>query len=233
MIKGEIDRPKLERSLKKLAKEFGDTNAQAVARWGVSTCRDLAVQTQIHGQSGTKKRQEQSIEAGARNVISVLAKGERWHKSKDKRLESPSDVIDWIEQHRTAKNGRTRSLPKNEKNECRDVTFQAAMKIQRKLAGIAKGGWIGAGQDIAKRQTGTDRINIGKNFLSYAQKHAKLGHASLAKGLMKPTATINNAARHTTSKHVMRSSAVASASAWGLKKTLTWYRTALRKKLGK
>lgn len=247
-LKAEIDRPKLERSLKKLAKDFGDTNAQAVARWGVSTCRDLAKQTQVWGDKsktetdavtgkktsrGPLQRQQGAIIMDALFVIRVTNDQYPPKKKKADRLTSVEAVMDWIEINRTRRRARTAHLPLSEKKECDERIFAKAMKIRGKLAGIAKGGWIGAGQHIARTQVGTDRISIGKNYLGYAHKHARLGHGRLERGLLKPSAFLTNAARHVPSSHVLSKGAFASASKWGLVKTLTWYRRAMKAKLGK
>ena len=77
MIKAEIDQPKLERSLKRFAKQFGDTNAQAVIRWSVQVCRELAMETQVWGKVKTRKKQEGAMYKDALNVLLVVEKLEK------------------------------------------------------------------------------------------------------------------------------------------------------------
>jgi len=52
MIEAQFDMPKLIKSLEKAAANLGETNQTAVARWGVQTCRALAVSTQAFGKTG-------------------------------------------------------------------------------------------------------------------------------------------------------------------------------------
>jgi hypothetical protein len=226
MITAKFDRPKLEKSLKRFAKDFGDTNAQAIARWGVQTCRELAGSTQVFGKTTQAKlKQWNSIEAGASTILSVVGSTER---RKARTFRTVAEVSEWIDRNRDKK-GRTRRVEVSERPFVTAELLDQTIRERRKLAGIAKGGWIGAGQDIARTQTGTDRIQIGKNFLGYAQKHSKFGSATKPKSGWKPTATLSNRARHSASKHVLRSFDGTLAVQWGLKKTISWYRSALRR----
>jgi hypothetical protein len=49
MAKNGIDVAKFERSIAKFAKQFGESNEQAVVRWGVQAARELAVVTSVFG----------------------------------------------------------------------------------------------------------------------------------------------------------------------------------------
>jgi hypothetical protein len=220
--------PKLERSLKRLAKDLGDNNAQAIARWGVQTCRELAKSTQAFGDKKTRQVQEGAITSDAYNVLLVVDslrstgkgyrvenKGKFYTVSGRKVLKSPDEVHDWIELNRTRRRGRTARLPVEERRVVVRSVFKAGMKKRLALAGLAKGGWIGAGQDIAAAQKGTDRINIGKST------HPQPGWS--------PSAILTNKASHVSSNHVLKSSHIESAVQWGLRKTLSWYRAALRR----
>ncbi len=243
MLKGQIDRPKLEASLRKFAKQFGDTNAQAVARWGVSTCRELAKQTQVWGDKATTEtdaktgekskrgplqKQQGAIIKDALNVIRVTNDSYNPKAKKGNRLTSVEAVNDWIEVNRTRRRARTAKLSTFDKKDCPESIFNQAIKVRSKRAGTAKGGWLGAGMDIAKSQTGTDRINIGKNYLGYAQKHAKFGKAKMDHGLVKPFAELTNTSRHSSSDYVLKRSTFGTASTWGLKKTISWYKKTLK-----
>lgn len=233
-ISGTFDRAKLERSLKRASKAFGDTSAQAIARWGVGTCRELAKDTQVFGNTAkSKKKQEDAMLADALKVIRVTNAQYKPRRGKANQLRSIEEVMDWIEINRTARHGRTAKLETFEKKECEEKLFLRAMKVRYKLAGIAKGGWIGAGKDIAKRQQGTDRINIGVNWARHAHAHENLGSSTLQKSTFDPFALLKNGARHTVSKHVMRRGAEQNAANWALKKTLTWYRKSLKANLEK
>lgn len=226
MITASIDRPRLERSLKRFAKDFGDTTAQAICRWGVQTCRELAGSTQAFGKSSeAKKKQWNSIEAGMNSVLSIVPKSER---RSSRLMSSPSEVHAWIDSQQNSK-GRTKKLPIEQRAFVTADLFQNVLKERQKLAGMAKGGWLGAGQQIATAQRGTDRINIGKNFLGYAQKHGRFGSARKPVAGWKPTAEITNRVRHSADSGVLSPAQSKQAIEWGLKKTITWYRAALRR----
>lgn len=242
MITASIDRQKLQRSLRRFAKDFGDTNAQALCRWGVQTCRELAKSTQAFGQTKTKGKQEGAILGDSLNVLIVVEKltstrrgynaenqGKKSWVSPEKAITSPDQVVEWIDKNRTRRNRRTAKLPISERMVCDVQTHKKAMAIMNRDAGIAKGGWIGAGQDIANAQRGTDRVNIGKNFLSYTQKHRRFGSAKKPIPGWSPKAEISNRARHTGTNYVLSKSHSTAAIDWGLKKTVSWYRAALRR----
>lgn len=233
MIKGEIDTHKLQRSLKAAAKAFGESTEQAVVRWSIQTCRELAVTTQVFGR-GKKERQKQekAIEMGGYAVINIVDPAKNPRKGNKRLLRSISAINDWIEENRGSK-GRTRKLTPSQRKDATKELFDKAMRQRKKLAGMAKGGWIGAGQMIAKRQRGQDRINIGRNFLGYTQKHSGKGFARLAGGLFRSSALLTNKARHTSSSHVVKNGAHQQAAARALRPTITSYRKALRAKLGK
>jgi hypothetical protein len=109
--------------------------------------------------------------------------------------------------------------------------LKKALTIRFKKAGMAKGGWLGAGQTIARAQTGQGRINIGRNFLGYAQKHERFGTAKKPLNPFKPTTELRNAVRHTASPDVVSPVAKQKATAWGLTKTIQWYRKAAKNAL--
>ena len=242
MIKAEIDRPKLERSLKRFAKDFGETSAQALVRWSVQACRELAFETQVWGQSKTKDKQQGAMLADSYNVLLVVDKlarsgrgfraenqGKTYHVKADMALTDPQSVNDWIEINRTRRRGRTAKLPPQERKVCAASVHKKAMSSRYKKAGMAKGGWLGAGQDIARAQKGQDRINIGKNFLGYAQKHASFGSATRPREGWSPFVNITNRVAHSGDRNVLTSAAPKRAFEWSLKKTVKWYSSALKR----
>jgi len=243
MIKGEFDRPKLERSLRHFAKAFGDSNAQAVTRWAVNACREMAFETQVWGTKDARKRQEAAMIMDAYKVLLVVEtltksksgagyratnQGKSYGVSPENALIDPQAVSDWIDQNQNSKKGRTIRLAVQDRKVCDQKTFKQAMKMRLVRAGMAKGGWIGAGQIIARSQTGTERINIGKNFLSYAQKHGGRGRARKPISGWKPTAQLTNTTAHAGSRYVLANGATKKAIEWSLKKTVTWYRKSVR-----
>lgn len=247
VITADFDMPKLARSMKRAAKAFGDTNVQATARWSVQTGRELAVSTQAYGRTGTKQKQQFAIEADARRVVwpvaivsisgktaTFLHDGARRTWPASRVLRDEQAVHDWIEMHRTRRRSRTSKLPFQELAICDVRVFRAAMKTRFALAGTAKGGWLGASNKAATFQKGAQRITIGKNFLGYAQKHARRGTARLDKGLVfRPIATLSNRARHVSSDYVLSKSEIAKAIGFGARKTIAWYRRAAKAALDK
>lgn len=219
----------MQRSLRRFAKDFGDSNAQAICRWGVSACREAAKQTQVWGDKSkaAKEKQWGAIDAGARACLIVLEPNEKPRKGKRNLLDSPDAINQWIEANRR-KSGRVTKLPPEEKKEATADAFRKAMAIRQRLAGIAKGAWLGAGMEIAKRQRGAEKLAIGKNFLGYAQKHASLGRITFNPSSSNPFGLFHNTARHSASSWVVKPSAIREAMDWGLLKTVSWYRRALK-----
>lgn len=249
MIKAQFDMPKLISSLKKASNAFGDTNQTGVARWGVQTCRELAVSTQVHGKGNARKRQLAAINAGINAVIvevsdkqfRLMESGKqknakirnRWVAvSPERLLRDPDQCNRWIEQNRDQK-GRTKPLPQDDIGIAAKSTLAKVRRERGIRAGIAKGAWLGAGQEIAKRQRGAQRINIGKGFLSYAQKHASRGTARASGNPFRPIAFLMNRARHSASGYVLSESEKNKALGFGLRKTISWYRHATKQALEK
>ena len=235
-IEATFDRPKLERSLKTYAKAFGDTNAQAIARWGVQTCREMAFETAVFGKSKmgakgkqgamtwAKGKQEGAMVADALKVILIVPTIGKNRKG----LSSPEAVNSWIDSKRTRKNKRTVTLPISERRICTEAVFKKAMKTRFKKAYIAKGGWLGAGMILSGFQTGAEKITIGKNFMSFAQKHSHFGRATKPQSSFTPSSQISNTAKHTASSWVVKAGATTKAINFGLNKTVKWYQSALR-----
>lgn len=229
MIKASIDRPKLERSLKRFAKEFGSTGAQAICRWGVQTCRELAGETLPWKSKGNPRTQhKRAIERDLGRVVFVLDALPRGKKDRPRILRSAQECAAWMDENR-GKNHRTHKLPPSERKTCSKAVFAQTVKLLMAHAGIAKGGFLGAGIEIAKSQKGADRITIGKNLFSYAQKHTRFGTATRPRPGFTSSATLTNRAAHTASEYVLKTASAKRAIDWGLKKTVTWYRSALRR----
>jgi hypothetical protein len=247
VIEAKFDMPKLERSLKKASKAFGDSTKQAVARWSVQCARELAVSTQVYGKTGTRQKQNFAIEADARRVIFPVDKAKpsktgrsvryRWQgKSgnwpQSRFLKDEQAVHDWIEMNRTRRRARTAKLPFSELAICTADVFKRAMKTRFMRSGMAKGGWLGAGKEASKFQTGAQKINIGQNFLGYAQKHGHKGDAKLKGGVgFRPIADLVNNYAHVSNPNVLAKSEINKAVGFGLRKTINWYRMAAKKAL--
>lgn len=248
MIKAEFDMPKLIGSLKKASKAFGDTNKNAIARWGVQTCRELAVSTQVHGKGGKpRKKQIGAIETGVNAVIAsvsdkqfrTLLSGKvkrakirnRWVEVTQERLiPDEGKAMEWIESHRSEK-GRTPRLDQFSIGIAPQSVVRKVVRIRSARAGIAKGAWLGAGAKIANRQKGAQKINIGQNLLSYAQKHAARGDARATSDPFNPIAFLENKSAHSGTDHVLSQKEKDKAVGFGLRKTINWYRMAAKKAL--
>jgi hypothetical protein len=243
MIKGKFDMPKLERSLKRYAKDFGDTTAQAVIRWSIQTCRELALQTQAFGGKGTRKKQMNSIEKGIRAcviVVDSLSKAKNrpgWYSNNlgqfqywrdDQVLKSVDDVSRWVEDHRTGKHARVPRIPKQERKVCSAKIAKKTLNKRAESAGKAKGGWIGAGNDIARAQQGSGKMGVGVGFLKYAQKHSHYGSSTAPQSGWSPKSKLTNSIPYTASRHVMSGKAFDEAHKYGLSKTITWYKKTLK-----
>lgn len=247
MIEAKFDMPKLIASLKKASKAYGDTNKTAIARWGVQTCRELAVSTQAFGKGGARRKQVNAITAGVNSVIaSVPDKQFREMLSgkitrakirnrfvpitKERLLADHDQCMAWIDGQRDQK-GRTPILDQFKIGIAPQSVVKKVIRARSALAGIAKGAWLGAGVDIARRQKGANRITIGRNFLGYAQKHSDLGDAKATADPFNPIAFLRNRSKHSGSSHVLSENQKAKAVGFGLKKTLTWYRKAAKEAL--
>lgn len=242
MIKAELDQPKLERSLKRFSKQLGESQAQAVIRWSIQVCRELAMETQVWGKVKTRSKQEGAMYKDALNIILVVERlektrgrgyvatnqGKSYGVPARKALLDPQMVNNWIELNRTKRNARTAELPATERMVCDQVVFKAAMKIRLARAGMAKGAWIGAGNEIARAQTGADKITIGKNFLNYAQKHKQWGDAKKPSNGWKPVAGITSKLAYSGNPRVLHRSGIDKAIKFGLSKTVKYYQKAIR-----
>jgi len=242
MIKADIDRPRLERSVKKFIKQLGESNSQAVVRWSVQVCRELAFSTQVYGKVGTKAKQHGAIIADAYNVLNVvdnLKKNKRGSYTATNQgksnsvavkdvLNDPDAVNAFIEVNRKRRNSKTAKLDVRDRKVCDKKTFQAALQSRLARSGTAKGAWIGAGNDIAKAQKGEDKQNIGKNFLAYAQKHQKYGDAKKPTVGMRPSARISSKIRYSGDGYILTSGLLKRAIDMGLKNTVKYYRKRLK-----
>lgn len=225
-VDAKFDMAELTSSLLRFGKKFGETTNQAICRWSVQTCREMAFQTQIWGRSQTQKKQHAAIWQDVWNVVYRVQNIPRGSKS-DKFLHSADEILQWMKDN-PGKGKRTKWLPIEQRKASTMPIIRKAIKMKLYMSGMAKGGWIGAGNDIARHQKGTHREKIGKNFLGYAQKHARFGSAKKPSRRMKPYALISNRVGHTVLPYVLSNSADKKAIRMGLKNTLKYYKRAIR-----
>jgi hypothetical protein len=184
----EVDMGDVGVSLDRFAHRVGETTEQATVRYGVAAARSLAEATEPkRSTAGSRKKKAAAtmrrvVEPMGARDFNKLAKqkkprvklGGQWVPLRNRGLiHSVRDLWSIIEIHRV--NGKTKKLPPTERYICKQADFNKVVRSRTKLWGAAKGAWIGAGQDVARRQSGMNRISIGKNFLSWAQKHASKG----------------------------------------------------------
>jgi len=216
----------LEKNLSKARKGFGESSEQAIYRWGVQVARELAGVTQAYGKNKSKQQQqEKAIYYDALNVLRIV----RTRPA----ITDPKQCYEWIERHRTRKGRRTAILPDPmKKTVTLDVMNQAiAVKMQR--VGMAKGAWLGSGLQLTNKQSGMQKVNIGKNFLAYAQKWARLGNSIVKRSIFKPSAVLTNTATHSGSDYVLPQARKKTVVKRGLINTLKWYDKATTAKLAK
>jgi hypothetical protein len=217
MIQAELDRKEHERNLKAFGKAFGDSTQQAVVRWGVQIAREFAGSTQPFGRG--KKAQEAGRGAIYRDALRVIIVADGRVRESNRVLRSAAEINDWIEQHR--RKGKTKEIPPTEKKIVYRSLFEKTIAERAKKSGIAKDGWIDAGQNLATHQKGAERITIGKGYIKWAQKPETYGDSTAPKPAFSPFAVLHNHAEH--SPYVLASKSETKAVKWALKKTIKWY----------
>ena len=250
MISSSIDTRELGRNLARMAADFGDTNEAAIARWGVATCRKLIVASQSWGDGkDAKKKQEDAILKDANRAVYVISRnnklvrkikqrsltgliidGELALFTPSRNLGTPEEVNAFIEANRN-KRGRVKRLNSQSKGIAPATAFNAAIRMRKKRAGVAKGGWIGAGISIGKKQRKGSRITIGKNVAGYAHKFKSGGTSSISRSVWLPQGDITNNVPYVSSEHVLKSSDAKKAINDGGKMTIKWYEKAIESKM--
>tara|TARA_R110001599_G_scaffold337049_2_gene555185 strand:- start:251 stop:1072 length:822 start_codon:yes stop_codon:yes gene_type:complete len=110
----------------------------------------------------------------------------------------------------------------------RRVMDQAINQRYRRLAGMAKDGWIDAGNDIGKGQKGKGQMKIAASFLKTIRKSRVSGYATESKKLFKSSAFIINNLPYVSTAHVLSNSNKKKALKDGIKNTLKWYEQTIR-----
>lgn len=249
MIQADIDTKAIERQIMSIAKDFGDSNESAICRWGVSVCRDLVKRTQAWG-DGTeaKKKQEGSIRKDANRAVYSVTKqtyvngvasgkltglvinGQLITFTPDRILKTPQEVLDFIDLNRTSRRNRVPTMKRNMKAIASAANVNKAVAIKTKRAGVAKGGWVGAGQSIAAKQRKGSRITIGKNVAGYAHKFKGGGTAQLIRSEWNPVGKITNNIAYVSTDYVLNKSDATAAINIGGQMTVKWYESAMAAK---
>ena len=232
--------------LNKFRRKFGESSNQALVRLGVDTAKMAAVLTQPEGKG--KKKIIKGINSGAKRNIAPLPAKAFSYFTKQKRisfpfqgswvtlredqvLRSPGEIYDFVEKHRDSK-GRVKSLPRGRRAICKQGDMDKAMTARRKLAGVAKGSWLGAGKSLAKKSKGPAPATVGKNYMAWAQKHKKLGHSKLIKRILgKSEVHLISNASSTKDKGLFSRRAANEAIEKASKTTLNSYRREVKRRL--
>lgn len=242
LLKVEFNEAEMIRKLKKLAKVYGDNQEQAVKRWGVQTCRDLAKYTQIFGSKPKQHKQALFKEAlkvmyahegSAKNSkggksISFTMNGKKRTASNSDYFRSVDEVLKWIEQNRTGKHKSTVKLPPSRKKVCSLALLKRSINQKyKRSSGLAKDGWLDAGEQISKRQRGNRPERIGASVMKFSRKPAKMGKAIEDSRMMKSFGILVNKAKYSSSKHVLSVANKKLAVKDGMDKTLNWYKKSI------
>jgi len=237
----DIDLRELEHSITRAAKNFGEANRQGVARWGVQTARELAVQTQPFGRDDQKKRIKKNqadyillgmhlaVQPVKTKTFNRMSKG----VSSRRVLASPDAISNYIDTQRSSRTGRVRGTRSLEKPVCKLADFKRAYRMRVKRIGAAKGPWLGAGIDIGKAQRGRDQIRIGKNYFGFAQKFSHRGSSRRPTGDFRVIASLTNGAKHINSSHVLRKSAQRNALEGAARAVVKGYEKAAQRALSR
>jgi len=234
------DTEKFRRTLKGYGRRFKDSNWQLTCRLAVSVARELAVLTEPRGKG--KKAIVAAIEADARRAVVPLSartfqaarrRGRIWDGRQyvavpaDRFLEDEDAVWRAIEVAR-GRGGRVRKGLTGGPAVTRRPVFLRVLRKRRKLAGIAKGSWLGAGMEAARFQRGAARLSIGRNFMSWAQKHARFGRARRRRRGWRAGIELVSLARHTRRREIFPVGVEDEAVARAFRNTANWYRRALK-----
>lgn len=222
-VTASVDIAKLERSIKKYAAKLGETNAQAVIRWSVQACLEIAKYNQPF--NGNAKAHRQSIRSDINNCI-VSIKG-RTPKGISA-LKTTQEVLDWVDINRIKRGRRVPLLPISQRKKAKDTLIRKVVTDKMSRAGMARGAWIGAGNSIGRHQKGTNRIAIGVNKFKFAQKHTKYGNSRRPIPGFNPVAVMTNKVKHSGNEYVLRREHIMQAVGDSRKKTLNFYKARLR-----
>jgi hypothetical protein len=252
VVKAELKTRDLESDLKKMAKSFGEVNHDMIARWGVSTCRDLVQSTEAWGtKTESKKRQQDAIWKDINRAVYVIFPHDAIKKLKKRKLArmringrevkftpeqnltSSKKVNEYVDLKRIGSKMRVPRLSPDEKGACTYEHRRTAAATRMRRIGKAKGGWIGAGIAIGAKAKMGSRITIGKGVAGYAHKFKSEGSASIAKSVWNPVGKVTNKVSYVSTDYVLKKSDAKKAILNGALKTIKWYKSAIRAKLKK
>jgi hypothetical protein len=220
-------RRKLESELKMFAKKSGVAVAETVAIIGQSVAKELARKVQPWGLG---KKQGDKFEL---NILKQVSKAARYATYKG----TPGEVSDVHERYRN-KNGAVtvrapdKIQPKRTPFLRPEVLTEA--KKKQANAGIAKAGWIAAGESINSPllKTAKGISKRIKGIASWIRRHVNSNKGSSAfirKGGLNSTIYLTNKVDYAYSKSGSNAQAVQGAIADGYKRTITIIKARLKK----
>ena len=252
LLKAEFDEASMIKKLKKLAKNYGNTQDQAIKRWGVQASRELAKFSvpvaRGSKQSGDKISASSSAKVAmwkdASNVIIehkgaakksrggsfiVNINGKNRYIKQSDYLADVASATRWINQHRTRSNKRTVKLPLYDRKYCSTkVLGQTILAKYRMYSGMVKDGWLDAGEKISKGPKGKGRVSISASYIKWSRKPEKYGTAKQKKGLVNSFGELISKVSHSKSKYVLDTSSKKLAIQVGLENTIKWYRKTIK-----
>jgi hypothetical protein len=141
-------------------------------------------------------------------------------------IDSDSQLWRVIELNRV--NGKTKKRSPETRYICKQSDYNRVATKRARLWGAAKGAWIGAGMAIARKQSGLDRINIGKNFLGWAHRHANKGRGRQSGRNDNTTVILTNKTTGAAKRQGLSPSAAQTALSIARKAVFAYYSKRLR-----
>jgi hypothetical protein len=169
------------------------------------------------------------IEKGKLSGLTI--KGELVTFTPDRILKSPQAIVDFVDINRTNRKGRVPTLNRQVKGIASKPNIKKAVAMKVKRAGIAKGGWIGAGKAIGAKQRKGSRITIGKDVAQYAHKLKSGGTATMKRDTWNPIGKIINNVPYVSTDYVLKKSDAADAINEGGRFAIKEYEKAMAAKL--
>lgn len=222
------------RELAKYTQVFGKVSVKGkdvtARKAQIGAMRRDALKVFIVHKNGAYKKQR----GGKYGVVNIDGK---WFSVGSERYKSSAEEVDRIiQQHRVTKPWRsgnslvfTKWLRGKDKYVCSEATMNKAISQRHKrLAGMAKDGWIDAAKDIGKGQKGKGKIEIGASFLKGVRKARVSGYAIEDKTMFKSNSYIVNNLPYVSTSYVLRNKHKKAALKDGMKNTIKWYEKTIR-----
>ena len=245
-LDSKFDVVSMRRKLAKFAAMTGETGAQSITRWGVSTARELAIRTEPFGKAaggGKGNVLKKAMLKDANNVILTVKKqkakarsvevtsnsGKTYSVKSDRMLSNVNAVIEWINQNRVTKRKRTKELDIKDKKIALEKDVKSAVaKKYKATGGLAKSGFIDAGNSMANKQRGERKERIGVSFIKWAQKGQNVGTSRLAKRNFASIGDLVNNVSYVSDKYMLSETNKKMSIQIGARKAINFYRAVIK-----